>query len=284
MRIRTMVLPLIAAAGLTGSAAAQLVQQKTLTLDGARLVIAAAEAYAKGKAGTGVIAVVDAGGNLMAVERLDNTFAAGASISIGKARTAALFKKPTKVFEEIIKGGRTPMLALNDFTPLQGGIPIVVDGEIVGAVGVSGAASAQEDEDLAIAGAAAVAGGPMHGNVNYFPKGQVQESFARGAVLLDGSGRNFMVHTSHRTAAGQAEIHVRDTDIIYVLDGSATFVTGGTAVDAKVTGPDEERGARIDGGTTYQLAKGDVITVPAGTPHWFKDVSGNLNYYTVKVR
>jgi glc operon protein GlcG len=285
MHIRSMVLPLIAAAGLSGSAAAQLAQQKTLTLDGARQVIAAAEAYAKGKAGTGVIAVVDAGGNLMAVERLDNTFAAGANISIGKARTAALFKKPTRVFEEIIKNGRTPMLALNDFTPLQGGIPIVIDGEIVGAVGVSGAASAQEDEELAIAGAAAItSGGAMQGAVNYFPKGQVQESFARGAVLLDGSGRNFMVHTSHRTAAGQAEIHTRDTDIIYVLDGSATFVTGGTAVDVKVTAPDEERGAQIEGGTTYQLAKGDVITVPAGTPHWFKNVSGSLNYYTVKVR
>jgi glc operon protein GlcG len=285
MHIRSMVLPLIAAAGLSGSAAAQLAQQKTLTLDGARQVIAAAEAYAKGKAGTGVIAVVDAGGNLMAVERLDNTFAAGANISIGKARTAALFKKPTRVFEEIIKNGRTPMLALNDFTPLQGGIPIVIDGEIVGAVGVSGAASAQEDEELAIAGAAAItSGGAMQGAVNYFPKGQVQESFARGAVLLDGSGRNFMVHTSHRTAAGQAEIHTRDTDIIYVLDGSATFVTGGTAIDVKVTAPDEERGAQIEGGTTYQLAKGDVITVPAGTPHWFKNVSGSLNYYTVKVR
>ncbi len=285
MHIRSIVLPLIAAAGLSGSAAAQLAQQKTLTLDGARQVIAAAEAYAKGKAGTGVIAVVDAGGNLIAVERLDNTFAAGANISIGKARTAALFKKPTKVFEEIIKGGRTPMLALSDFTPLQGGIPIVIDGEIVGAVGVSGAASAQEDEELAIAGAAAITGGgAMQGAVNYFPRGQVQESFARGAVLLDGSGRNFMVHTSHRTAAGQAEIHTRDTDIIYVLDGSATFVTGGTAVDVKVTAPDEERGAQIEGGTTYQLAKGDVITVPAGTPHWFKNVSGSLNYYTVKVR
>ena len=285
MRIRSMVLPLIAAAGLSGSAAAQLAQQKTLTLDGARQVIAAAEVYAKGKAGTGVIAVVDAGGNLMAVERLDNTFAAGANISIGKARTAALFKKPTKVFEEIIKGGRTPMLALNDFTPLQGGIPIVVDGDIVGAVGVSGAASAQEDEELAIAGAAAITdGGAMPGAVNYFPRGQVKESFARGGVLVDGSGWNYMVHTSHRTEAGQAEIHTRDTDIIYIVDGSATFITGGTAVDLKVTAPDEERGAQIEGGTTYQLAKGDVITVPAGTPHWFKKVSGSLNYYTVKVR
>src|SRR6266545_2843251 len=80
---------------------------------------------------------------------------AGANISIGKARTAVLFKRPTKVFEDIIKNGRTAMVALPDslFTPLQGGIPIVVDGQIVGGVGVSGASSAQQDEELAIAGA-----------------------------------------------------------------------------------------------------------------------------------
>ena len=73
----------------------------------------------------GVIAVVDDGGNLMALERVDGTFAAGANISIGKARTAALFQKPTAFFEDIIAKGRTAMVALNDFTPLQGGVPII---------------------------------------------------------------------------------------------------------------------------------------------------------------
>jgi len=136
-------------------AESQTLQKKHLTLDGAKKVIAAAVAEAKrlGAPG-GAIAVVDEGGNLMAVERLDNTFAAGANISIGKARTSALFKRPTKAFEDIINKGRTAMATLNDFTPLQGGVPIMVDGQIVGAVGVSGAASAQQDEDLAIAGAA----------------------------------------------------------------------------------------------------------------------------------
>jgi glc operon protein GlcG len=135
---------------------AQTVEKKTLTIDGARKVIAAAVAYAKkNNAPSGVIAVVDDGGNLMALERLDGTFAAGANISIGKARTAALFKRPTKAFEDVIKNGRTALIALPDayFTPLQGGVPIVIDGQIVGAVGVSGAASAQQDEELAIAGA-----------------------------------------------------------------------------------------------------------------------------------
>jgi glc operon protein GlcG len=136
----------------------QTVQKKGLTLDGAKKVIAAAVAEAKSKnAPGGAIAVVDEGGNLVAVERLDNTFAAGANISIGKARTAVLFKRPTKFFEDVINKGRTAMTTLNDFTPLQGGIPIIVDGQIIGAVGVSGAASAQQDEELAIAGASALA-------------------------------------------------------------------------------------------------------------------------------
>jgi glc operon protein GlcG len=115
-----------------------------------------AEAKSRNAPG-GAIAVVDDGGNLIALERLDNTFAAGANISIGKARTAALFKRPTKAFEDIINKGRTAMTTLPDFTPLQGGVPILIDGQIVGAVGVSGAASAQQDEDLAIAGAKALA-------------------------------------------------------------------------------------------------------------------------------
>jgi glc operon protein GlcG len=141
-----------------GTGNAQTMEKKGLTLDGAKKVIAAAVTEAKNiKAPGGAIAVVDDGGNLVAVERLDNTFAAGANISIGKARTAALFKRPTKAFEDIINKGRTAMTTLNDFTPLQGGIPIIVEGQIIGAVGVSGAASAEQDEELAIAGAKALA-------------------------------------------------------------------------------------------------------------------------------
>ena len=138
-------------------AQAQTAPKKALTLESAKKVIAAAVAEAKKLSAPGAaIAVVDDGGNLMAAERLDNTFAAGALISIGKARTAALFKRPTKAFEDIINKGRTAMTTLNDFTPLQSGVPIMVDGQVVGAIGVSGAASAQQDEDLAIVGAAAL--------------------------------------------------------------------------------------------------------------------------------
>jgi len=131
--------------------------KRTLSLEGAKKAIAAAVAEATKAGATGVIAVVDDGGNLMALERIDGTFAAGANISIGKARTAALFKKPTRFFEDVIGKGRYAMTAV-DFTPLQGGIPIVVDGQVVGGIGVSGASSAQQDEDLALAGATAVGG------------------------------------------------------------------------------------------------------------------------------
>jgi len=278
---------------ITVTTQAQLVERKTLSIDGAHKVIAGAVAYAKKvNAPGGVIAVVDDGGNLMALERLDGTFAAGANISIGKARTAVLFKRPTKAFEDIIKNGRTAMVALPDayFTPLQGGIPITIDGQIVGGVGVSGAASAQQDEELAIAGAGVFTtdGKPdtqmSKAPVLFFDANQVSTSFSKGAVLLDGTNRNYMVHTSRREKPGLAEIHTLDTDIIYVLEGNATFVTGGAAIEPKEIAPNEIRGSRIDGGDVRQLSKGDVIIVPNNTPHWFKEVGGTFLYYTIKVR
>ena len=286
---------ILALSSLTSFGQAQTTEKKSLTIDGAKRVIAAAVAYAKkNNAPGGVIAVVDEGGNLMALERLDGTFAAGANISIGKARTAVLFKRPTKAFEDIIKNGRTAMVALPDayFTPLQGGVPITVDGQIVGGVGVSGAASAQQDEELAIAGAGVFAGDVKVGDtmpalkspVLFFDASQVNASFSKGAVLLDGTDRNYMIHTSRRDKPGQAEIHTLDTDIIYVMQGTATFVTGGTAVEAKEIAANEIRGSRIDGGDARQLKKGDVIIVPNNTPHWFKEVSGEFLYYTIKVR
>lgn len=267
------------------AASAQTVEKRSITLDGARSVIAAAKSYAaKNNATGGVIAVVDDGGNLVALERLDGTFTAGANISIGKARTAAMFKKPTKFFEDVIKNGRTAMVALPDFTPLQGGVPIVVDGQMVGAVGVSGAASAAQDEELAIAGAAAL-GDPKSAAVSFYDSKSVSDAFDKGAVLFDGAGgENYMVHASRRDKAGQSEVHTLDTDVIYVLDGTATFVTGGKSVDPKMVAPNEFRGSMIDGGETRQLKKGDVIIVPKGTPHWFKQIDGVFKYYVVKVR
>ncbi len=272
-------------------AGAQTMERKGLTLDGARQAIAGAVTEAgRLNAPGGAIAVVDEGGNLIAVERLDGTFAAGANISIGKARTAVMFKKPTKFFEDVIRGGRTPMVALSDFTPLQGGVPIVVDGQVVGGIGVSGAASAAQDEELAFAGARAVekAKGEavksgMPEQVRYYESNKVAESFRNGAQLFTESDK-FMVHTSRRDAPGLAEIHQKDTDIIYVQEGTATFVTGGTMVEPKSNASDEIRGKAILGGEARTLRKGDVIIVPAGTPHWFKEVPGHFTYYVVKSR
>jgi mannose-6-phosphate isomerase-like protein (cupin superfamily) len=93
-----------------------------------------------------------------------------------------------------------------------------------------------------------------------------------------------MVHTSRRDKAGVAEVHVKDADIIYVQDGSATFVTGGAVIDPKPTEPNEIRGKEIQGGDTRTITKGDVIIVPAGTPHWFKEVPAPMTYYVVKAR
>jgi glc operon protein GlcG len=274
---------LAAAMALALSAAASdgpVTGKKTLTIDGARQVIAGAVMQAHKSNAGGVIAVVDDGGNLMALERLDGTFPAGANISIGKARTAALFKKPTRFFEDVVNKGRTAMAALNDFTPLQGGVPIVVDGEVVGGVGVSGASSAQQDEEFAMAGASALQRGPA--KVSYFESKAVASAFDKGSVLFEGD--KYMVHASRREKPGMAEVHTKDADIVYVLEGTATLVTGGVALDTKTVAPDEIRGSAISGGETRQLVKGDVAIVPAGTPHWFKEVSNPFLYYVVKAR
>jgi quercetin dioxygenase-like cupin family protein len=121
-------------------------------------------------------------------------------------------------------------------------------------------------------------------SVIYFPSKDVSASFDKGSVIFPGKDRNYTVITGHRDKTGQAEVHAKDTDIIYVVDGTATFVTGGKAVDAKETSPGETRANSIDGGEARELAKGDVIIVPAGVPHWFKTVPGTFNYFVVKVR
>ena len=273
-----------------GAAPAQVVDQKGLTLEAAKRVIAAATAEARRNNAGGAIAVVDAGGHVVALERLDGTFAAGADISVGKARTAALFKKSTSFFEEVINKGRTAMAALPsqpDFTPLQGGVPIVVDGQVIGAVGVSGASSAKQDEEIATLAAAAVEP-TMAGMASALPapttavfeRDRVEAAFAKGEPLLEVPG--FKVHASRRDAPGEAEVHLWETDVVYVLDGTATLVTGGTVVGPKETEPGQLRGAMIEGGVEHRLAKGDVFVVPNNEPHWFKEVQAPFLYFVVK--
>src|SRR5213593_3033387 len=134
------------------AAQAQLPTKQVLTLDAAKKITAAAEAEAKKRGATVVIAVVDDGGYLLVLERLDDTQVASVDVGIAKARTAAIFRRPSKVFEDQIRDGRVAALALTGATPLQGGVPIIVDGKVIGAIGVSGN-SPQEDEDIAKVGA-----------------------------------------------------------------------------------------------------------------------------------
>jgi glc operon protein GlcG len=156
MRFSGSCLVALALVAVAGRANAQTtISKKTLTLEGAKAIAAAATAEAKKGNEGASIAVVDDGGNLMYLERLAPTFPMGATISTEKARTAALFQKPSKLLEDAIVGGRTPLLNVWS-APLNGGEPIVVDGQVVGAVGVSGASSAARDGAIAIAGAAAV--------------------------------------------------------------------------------------------------------------------------------
>lgn len=120
--------------------------------------------------------------------------------------------------------------------------------------------------------------------VRYYPVADVTAAFAKGAVLFDGAGGNYMIHASRREKPGMAEVHVKDADLIYVMEGSATFVTGGRVLDGKTTAPDEIRGASIADGQTRKLAKGDVTIVPKGTPHQFAETTNPFLYYVVKVR
>jgi glc operon protein GlcG len=112
--------------------------------------------------------------------------------------------------------------------------------------------------------------------------GEVSAAFAKGKPLIEVG--DYKIHASRRDGPGIAEIHTRDTDIAYVIQGSATLVTGGTAVDLKSTAPEELRGTTIAGGETRKLVPGDVVVIPNGVPHWFKEVEPPFLYYVVKVR
>jgi len=137
------------ASTITSIASAQVLTQKNLSLGAAKKIAAEAIKYAQGvNAPGGAIAVVDAGGNLIYLERLDNTFAAASEVAAKKANTAALFKAPSSKLENAINGGRQALITVGH-TFLQGGIPIMYEGAVIGAIGVSGSASAQQDEDIA---------------------------------------------------------------------------------------------------------------------------------------
>jgi glc operon protein GlcG len=149
-------LALGAAPAISAGEAPEKGEKKILTLTGARSVAAAAEAEATKGGATPAIAIVDDGGHVLLVVRPETTFAAAAEVSVQKARTAAVFRKETIAFENAVNGGRYALLGVDVMTPLMGGVPIVVDGQVVGAIGVSGAKSQQQDDAIAHAAASAV--------------------------------------------------------------------------------------------------------------------------------
>lgn len=272
---------------LPGAVEAQVTESRTLTYAGARRIAEAAQAEAQRRGIGGAIAVVGVDGAVLHASRLDGTFPAAAEVAVRKARTAAAFQRPTSAFETAVNSGRPALLAaLPDFTPMRGGVPILVGDSVVGAIGVSGARSAAEDEELAIYGAGFAASFQIVDDADphaiaFFTGSAVKKAFINGAPLIETP--DYKVHASHREGPGDAEIHTLETDIFYVISGSAHFVTGGTLVDPRDISPGELRGSRLEGGKERRIQAGDVIIIPKGTPHWFRDVNGAIDYYVVKV-
>jgi len=258
------------------SAAPELPVKKELTLQVANQLADAAQAEAEKRNATVVITVVDDGGYPIVLRRLDNTQVASVQVGIDKARTAAIYRRPSKDFEEQVKNGRVSALALAGGVPLQGGLPIELDGVVIGAISASGN-TPQEDEDIAAAGLAAIEAPRTE---RYFPASSVDKALSKGEPILETN--SLKVHASRRDAPGMAEVHLYETDVIRVLKGSSTFIVGGTIIDPRQTAFGEIRGKGIIGGTSYALNPGDVMVVPPHTPHWFKDVTAPFLYYTVK--
>jgi unsaturated rhamnogalacturonyl hydrolase len=125
---------------------------------------------------------------------------------------------------------------------------------------------------------------PAPDTVKYFSSADVHAAFEKGSPLLNKDGRTYWVTAGRRDKPGQSELHEKDTDVFYILQGSATFVTGGKMLEPKTTAPGEVRGTGIEGGEVRTLSKDDVIVIPAGVPHWFKDVQGTFLYFVVKVQ
>ena len=263
------------------------IEVPALTYDLARLASEAVAAAATQRGVAPVAAVVDAYGELVHLWRPDAAQIASVNVSIDKARTAAIYRRPSKDFEEQASGGRPSALHLARAVPLQGGMPIVHDGTVIGAVGVSGASSAPEDQELATLGAEAASAASRassNGHANgavHISKSDLDERFETGGILLDAGG--FKLDAGRRSAPGEVEYHARVVDVMHVVRRTATVVTGGEMVDAREVAQGEIRARAIDGGTPNTLAEGDVLAIPSGVPHQFVDVSDPFHYFVVKV-
>ncbi len=256
------------------------VEQRALTEEGASLVAAAVARVARERSVGPVAAVVDAAGELMYLWRPDDAQVASVGVASDKARTAAIYRRPSKDFEDQASGGRPSALHLARAVPLQGGMPIIVDGQVVGAVGVSGASSADEDQDLAVTGAQALRGATEPA-ASHFSADDVAAAFARGGLLLDTPA--YKIDAGRRDAPGEAEYHERVVDVMHVVRGEATVAVAGRMIDAHEVAAGERRASALEGATEHHLAEGDVVAIPSGVPHQFTAVSDPFLYLVVKV-
>lgn len=230
-----------------------------LTYDGARVVAETAGALATMRGVAPVVAVVDGGGELIYLWRPDAAQVASVGVATDKARTAAIYRRPSKDFEDQASGGRASALHLARAVPLQGGVPIVRDGEVVGAIGVSGASSADEDQELAVVGATSLdAASPAA--ATHVSATEMEARFATGGLVVDTP--RYKVDAGRRDSPGTVECHERSVDVMYAVEGSATVVAGHDA---------------------HELTPGAVLAIPAGVPHEFVRVTGPFRYIVVKV-
>ena len=118
-------------------------------------------------------------------------------------------------------------------------------------------------------------------DVTYVGHEKVEAALAKGGSIV--TAKDLLVLGSHRTEAGHVEMHEKETDVFYIVDGDATFITGGKMVGGKLSKPGQWLGTDIQGGTVHHLSKGDVITIPAGVPHWYKEVPHSVTYFVVKL-
>jgi uncharacterized protein GlcG (DUF336 family)/mannose-6-phosphate isomerase-like protein (cupin superfamily) len=263
------------------------VEVPALTYEGARIAAEAAGAVATERGVAPVAAVVDAGGELVYTWRPDAAQVASAGVSLDKARTAAIYRRPSKDFEDQASGGRPSALHLARAVPLQGGMPIVLGDEVIGAIGVSGASSADEDQELAVIGARAAsraASGAGNGSGNgaaFFSSEELRRRFEDGGLFLD--GERYKLDAGRRVEPGEVEFHERVVDVMHVVEGTATVVTGGEMVEPREVAAGEVRARAVEGGTPHELHEGDVLAIPNGVPHQFAEVSDPFLYFVVKV-
>src|SRR5215216_2830160 len=271
-------------------AAAELsfVEVPALTYEGARLAAEAVGAEAARRGVAPVVSAVDAGGALMFLLRPDLAQVASVEVTTDKARTAAIYRRPSKDFEDQASGGRPSALHLARAVPLQGGEPIESYGVVIGAIGVSGATDADEDRELAELGVRSLkatitarANGGGSDGAAYFPAAAVDAQFRAGGLLLD--TETYKIDAGRREGPGEVEYHERVVDVMHVVSGRATVVTGGSMVDPHEVAPGELRAAAVEGGRARELSEGDVLAIPNGVPHQFTEVSDPFLYFVVKV-